>query len=315
MDESLRYLLAIVEHGNLSKAARGLFISQPALSRYVSRLESTLGTKIIERSSRPLALTPAGQRYCAYLQSVERLRAALETDLESLGQGEWDSVRLGITSWRSSALLPEVLPDVLMRLPELKITLLEGSNSQLHAGLRSKKLDLAVMNSFHEGLGMHFEAVTTERIALVGRDLPGVISQSNGSPDASHLDPTLVKVALQRSRLLLLHPEHHLGAISRDFLTSLGVHNARVIETQNIMTAIRLASRGVGLAFAPEGAVYSAESNGAPYVHIRHPGLVREVGLAWPLGVEPTASVLALAQAFRVQLASHELDRADPSPP
>jgi DNA-binding transcriptional LysR family regulator len=302
MDDSLRYLLAIVEHGNVSKAAESLFISQPALSRYIGRLEGTLGAELIDRSSHPLVLTPAGQRYCDFLQSVERMRSAMEVDLEGMSQSTGESVRLGITSWRSTALLPHVLPDFLNQFPGVRVTLFEGSNSQLHSGIRTKKLDLAVMNSYQEGLGMRFEKITNERIVLVGQALSSVFPDSHARGSELEVAPGRVKAILQRSRLLLLHPEHHLGAISRDFLASLGVRNTRVIETQNIVTAIRLAGRGVGLAFAQEEAVHSEGPEPLLHAHIRHADMERDVGLAWPVGVMPTASVTALAAALRAGL-------------
>lgn len=299
MKDELRYILAISEYGNLSAAAESLFISQPALSRYIARLEKTLGCSLFDRAIRPLSLTPEGQRYRDYLQGVEQLRTAMEADLDGLAQSEVESVRLGTTAWRSSTVLPDAIPEALRAYPDLHITIFEGSNSQLHSRLKAKKLDLAVMNSAQAGAGIRFEPVTTERIVLAGQAVKELASDQ-GAAVAPTVAPQRVKGILQNSRLLLLHPEHHMGAVCRDFLASIGVRQRRITNTHNIVTAVRLAAQGAGVAFAPEGAARASPYT--PYVYIRHGGLTQTVGLAWSIDDQLLGGTAALANALQTQL-------------
>lgn len=61
--EKLNYVIAIAEEQNLTQAAKRLFISQPALTQYISRLETELGVKLFNRSKLPVTLTEAGMYY------------------------------------------------------------------------------------------------------------------------------------------------------------------------------------------------------------------------------------------------------------
>lgn len=94
----LRYLLAIAEEGSISAAARRLHLAQPTLSEQLRRLERELGTELLDRRSRPLRLTAAGQRL------VPTARLALdELDQATLAvsrirNGELGELRLGYTS-------------------------------------------------------------------------------------------------------------------------------------------------------------------------------------------------------------------------
>src|SRR5699024_4278873 len=129
MDESLRYLNAIIEHGNFTRASESLFISQPALSRFVARMEQSEGIRILDRSSQPLSLTQEGKRYYEYLTAIGRLHRQLESDLSDMSQMSDETIRLGATRWRSQLLLPQVLPGVLQNHPNLMVSFFGLSNS------------------------------------------------------------------------------------------------------------------------------------------------------------------------------------------
>ena len=77
MQQEMRYVYEIYRQKSFSKAAQALFITQPALSIAISKLEASLGMPLFDRSTRPISLTPAGR---IYLQTIEKTRA-LEQDL------------------------------------------------------------------------------------------------------------------------------------------------------------------------------------------------------------------------------------------
>ena len=62
------YFLTIVKERSISKAAERLYLSQPYLSQYLAKLETTVGAVLLDRSHSPLHLTPAGEIFYAYLE-------------------------------------------------------------------------------------------------------------------------------------------------------------------------------------------------------------------------------------------------------
>lgn len=296
---ALRYLQTIVEQGNLTQAASVLFISQPALSRYVSRLEESLGVKLIDRSSQPLTLTPEGHRYSDYLLAAEKLRASMEADLKGMEQLSGETVKLGATAWRTLTLIPQILPELLEIWPGLRIDHYGMSNSDLLTGLRSKKLDLAVMYTGRPGVGVHFNKIADERVLLVGRAVRRLLV---GRESGAELSASQLKTFLQSERLILMHEDHNLGAVSRDFLTRLGVRQRRVITTNSVVPMINFAVSGIGVTFAPESMASRPEYLDVPYIRLHHADLVQEIGLAWPADKEPRGAVRDFADRLRTEI-------------
>lgn len=301
---TLQYLLAVIEHGSISRAAESLFVSQPALSRHLARVEQYLGTSLIDRRSRPICLTPQGQRYRDYLQRLEQLDRRLQADLTGMNTQELEVIRLGLTMWRSSEVAPEILSHFLRGSPTSRVYIDEGSNSDLLAGLRSRRLDLCVLNSVRPGRGIQFEKVATEPLVLIGEALSDIAghslhgsSQSTSRRTSKAVPRDAIRGLVGDSWLLLLNDQHHLGALGREFFDSIGVSLEKHIESQNILTLARLARAGVGVALAPISVTKSIPD--VPTVHIEDDRLIQDLFLSWSSGVPLAGATGDLAQHLR----------------
>src|SRR5699024_5868945 len=209
-----------------------------------------------------------------------------------MGQLSGETVRLGATAWRTLTLIPRVVPKVLETWPGLRLDLYGLSNSDLLSGVRSKKLDLAVMYTGQAGVGVHFEKIADEQVLLAGRAVEALLG---GRERGLVLPAMQLKGFLQSERLILMHPEHNLGAVSRDFLTKLGVRPRRVMTIYSVVPMIELAAAGVGVTFAPESMASREEYSKIPYVRIQYEDLMQEIGLAWPADEEPNGATRDLA--------------------
>lgn len=90
----IRYFLAVAEAGNLSQAAAGLFVAQPALSRQIAALEEELGVTLFVREARGVRLTPGGELFRARMAGVEAELASAADDTRALARGEAGVLRL-----------------------------------------------------------------------------------------------------------------------------------------------------------------------------------------------------------------------------
>jgi len=95
-DLSGKYLRAIVEHGNISNAARTLFISQPYLSKFIKNLEAEIGVNLINRNVAPLTLTYAGERYLRYMDKIEQTYKNMKHEIEAITNMKKGRLKLGI---------------------------------------------------------------------------------------------------------------------------------------------------------------------------------------------------------------------------
>ena len=117
------YFLKIVEEKSISKAAAKLYVTQPALSKYIRRLESSLGFDLIDHKSPVFRLTYVGGQYLKYASSIARIEQQFENELSELQSDKSGRIFVGMSQWRSSFILPKVLPIISMEpcmiLPEI----------------------------------------------------------------------------------------------------------------------------------------------------------------------------------------------------
>ena len=105
-----QYVKTIAECGSITAAAKKLFVSQPSLSQMLRQLEQETGLPIFDRSTSPMRLTYAGEKY---LHAAERMLAAnaeLESQLREIRQEHAGRLRLGISITRAMQVMPLVLP-------------------------------------------------------------------------------------------------------------------------------------------------------------------------------------------------------------
>ena len=104
------YFLTIAKERSISKAAERLYLSQPYLSQYLAKLEANLGVVLMDRSHTPLKMTPAGELFLAYLERQNFLDHQLISDLRDLQDKKRPTLHIGVSPWRGSILLPDILP-------------------------------------------------------------------------------------------------------------------------------------------------------------------------------------------------------------
>lgn len=140
----LRLVKAIAETGSLSAAARGLHLTQSALSHQLKILEGTLESSLFHRHGKKMVITPAGRRV---LESAERVLCELlnmNEDLESLKQGEQAVIRIATECYTSFHWLPRVIPVYKQQHPKVQIQLCPEISDNLSSQLEAGELDIAI---------------------------------------------------------------------------------------------------------------------------------------------------------------------------
>ncbi|MBQ6533288.1 MAG: LysR family transcriptional regulator [Solobacterium sp.] len=142
--KELRYILAVKECGNLSKAAEKLYLTQPALSRYIKNLEDSLDIKLFEHSGRKLILTDAGLRYVDAAYKMLDMYEDLLNDLHASDDTIRGSLRVGTTRQRGPMLLPGIVTRFHHSFPNVKLSLFEENSFTLEKMLADGDLDIII---------------------------------------------------------------------------------------------------------------------------------------------------------------------------
>lgn len=107
--KNYQYFLTIAETGSITKAAKLNFVSQPSMTQYLNRLESSLGVTLFDRKQTPFTLTPAGEIYRDFIENYIRLEHELEAQLNLIRGSLQGTVQVGIPMQMQPILVPRFI--------------------------------------------------------------------------------------------------------------------------------------------------------------------------------------------------------------
>jgi LysR family transcriptional regulator, transcription activator of glutamate synthase operon len=287
----LVYFEAVVRCGGFSRAAEQLHIAQPAVSAQVRRLEVELGTPLLERTTRRVALTEAGELLLARARSVLEQINGARADLAELAAVLRGHVRIGATLVLGSVDLPGSLAEFRRRYPGVTFALRAGLIAELLRGLDAGELDI-VLGPLHPELvaGYHARPLVEESLVLVtppGREPPG-------AGPARLAD-------VRDEPFVCLRAGSGLHTILVEAAAAEGFTPRIELETHSPASIRELVAAGLGVALLAASAVRAI----GPAVQVRylqpaphHP----PIGLIWARGREPGPATRAwqryLEQAY-----------------
>lgn len=138
----LRYFVAIADAGNISRAAKKIFLTQPALSRQIKALEEELGLCLLERQAHSIRLTPAGE---LLLPEARELLQHAEQVLDRVrAAGHGVRLRVGYAPSLAAGMLSATVERFMQSHPGARVELLDLSTAEMLAGLEGGQLDVAV---------------------------------------------------------------------------------------------------------------------------------------------------------------------------
>lgn len=158
---SLSYLMAIAKHGNITKAAEELYISQPALSASIIRLEKKLNVSLLKRGSNGTSLTREGECVLGYAKDICLSYECMLNDLKAMKKPSNGALRIGSGMAHSA----NVVDDFLFRYPEHNVSLIQYNNFyELKKALFSHEIDLCLSSPPIEGPNVTTRRLCTEKL-------------------------------------------------------------------------------------------------------------------------------------------------------
>ena len=169
----LRYLVALAEELNFTRAAANEHIAQPALSQQIRRLEDELGLALVERTTRHVSLTEAGGLLVVRARRILAELEAAQAELEAVRGIDIGHVTIGAMHTMGPVDLSLALAMFHERHPNVGLTVREASSEEMAEMLRVDELDLAFLSVTERveshGLGLH-QLVSEELVVLLPPD-------------------------------------------------------------------------------------------------------------------------------------------------
>ncbi len=289
--KQLRYLTALAEHRHFGKAAEACSVTQPALSMQIRDLEKDLGVDLVERRPGEAILTETGAEV---VRRAERVLAAARdlTDFaRHSGRLLTGRLRLGVIPTLAPYVLPQILPALQTRFPELRVELRETQTRTLMDELGRGALDAVL-------LALPVEESDVETLVLFDDPFLLAVPAGDARRKQSRVDPG----DINKERLILLEEGHCLRDQALAFC---GAALPSGLGATSLSTVVQMVANGYGVTLLPRIAL-GVEGRDARVrvLRFRDPEPVRQIGLAWRRTSPRKADFAAIGQIVRDAVAA-----------
>ena len=244
MNKNYDYFLTIVKMGNLTRAADALYITQSSLSKYLSRLEADLNIQLFDRSSSPMVLTYAGHLYLEYVNRLLAMDSRLQAEFDEVRSETRGETTFGITSWRSSIMLPTLLPVLLDRYPHIRVNVSEGRSYTFESAMLNGQVDFCLVPyPAHFNMATTHEDMGREKLYLAGNRSHPAVQKALSGPRSADGMPRFDPQLLNGEYFISLKPGQVLSRVNRQFLTEHEITLAGMWNTENTVTSLNLVDR------------------------------------------------------------------------
>lgn len=280
--DQLKTLLAVLEHRGFTRAAEALGLSQSTVSFHIKSLETSLGTRLLDRGRDGVRPTVHGSTLARYATRMLDLRLQATARLGALDTGVVGRVDVAASTIPGEYLLPNVLAKLRRTHPGVSVSVHVSDTSRAVSSLRESTVDLAIIGSPSGDRKLQEVAIDEDSVVLVGP-----------TPPPTGFD-SLIGVAL----VLRREGSGTRAAVADVVARALdGGEPGPVVEVGSTEAAKRCALAGLGLAFVSRRAVESELATGLLHVHPL-PGLpaARTFLLATARGVTLSPGAAALRE-------------------
>lgn len=288
---SYRIFYTVANAGNISKAAKELYISQPAISKSIQKLEESLECKLFSRSSRGVALTDEGALLYSHVkeafetltQGEEQLKRSIE-----LGVGH---IRIGVSSTLCKFMLLPYLKEFIRRNPHISISISCQSTNETLKLLDNNKIDIGLIGKPAVMKNIEFDYLDNiEDIFVANKEYLDNLKKRGVATDE----------ILENSTLMLLDKNNMTRKYIDDYLQNNQIEVAESIDISNMDLLIDFAKIGVGVACVIRNFVKEELEEGSLIeVPLGFPIHEREVGFAYKSNTKPSKSLEAFIDFYR----------------
>lgn len=159
-------IYAIYREKSFSKAAQKLFISQPALSAMVKKIENEVGVPLFDRASKPITLTEAGKEYIGAVRQIRQVEESFANYLLSVNNMEAGSLGVGSNQLLSSVVLPRYISAFTQKYPNIRLSLMDANSTTLQNEIMTGRLDIVIDNTLPSPELFEKKLLTREQLLL-----------------------------------------------------------------------------------------------------------------------------------------------------
>jgi DNA-binding transcriptional LysR family regulator len=241
----LRCFVTVAEEMHFGRAAERMNMSQGPFSRQVQILERILDVQLLERTSRSVKLTPAGQSFLPEARHILQLLDNATLLAKRIALGKTGSLKIGFTAMTAVGILPRLVAGFREAFPHAELILQEANSADQLRKLHSSEIDIAIVRPPLPPMALQSLCLSTE-------SLVAAIPVSHALSKKSKL--TLKDFAGEPFISYLPYEAYYLCTVVGDLLAKAGVTPNTVQKLTQVHAVMALVHAGIGVSIVPEGA-------------------------------------------------------------
>lgn len=228
----------VAKTGNISKAAKELYISQPAISKSISKLEDSLGVALFTRNSRGVQLTSEGELLFHHTESAFESLSRGENELKRIKDFNIGHLRIGVSNTLCKYILLPYLKGFIEKYPHVKITI--ESQSTTHT--------ISMLEQQHIDLGLIAEPSSRKSLTFVPvMDIQDIFVSTKPYLDNLYLREGKQTDIFQTGNILLLDRNNMTRKYIDEYLSEHQIILSQVLEVTTMDLLIEFAKIGLGI--------------------------------------------------------------------
>ncbi|MDQ0591544.1 LysR family transcriptional regulator [Variovorax paradoxus] len=307
---ALRYFIAVLEAGSLSRAASSLYVAQPALTAQIKKLEGELGALLFERSHAGVTPTAAGMQLYHDARRLLSDAAALRERFQRAPEGLEGSVTIAVPTLLSSLLMGAVLMRLKERHPRVRVFVLDDLSLMVKKAMLDHRADVGILVDTQALEGVLCEPLARESIFLCGFDTDGMAApmlEPKRRPSAAAGRGAAQIRFAQAARLPLVVQSRRFSIRQavEEAASGLGIELNIAYEHDSARVIRSLYQAGAGFTFTPACALDDSALGRKDWVcaRVTQPELLRSYTLATQASRPADAVVQAVAEVLREEIA------------
>ena len=283
----LRYLVAVAHERSFGRAAQRCFVSQPALSVAIQKLEEELGAQLFERGKTEVTVTAVGERIVEQAQKVLE-EAARIRDIAQAGRNQLvGPFHLGVIYTVAPYLLPDLIPALNELAPQMPLEIEENLTERIEVALKSGRIDAAI-------IALPFQPPGVTADFLYEEPFQVVVPQRHRWAKRRAIEPS----ELAGEHTILLNVGHCFRDQVLDACPELNRGDAPVTRTNSLETVRNMVASGLGVSVLPRDALTPKyHSKLVVPVPFARPVPSRRIALAYRKSFPRPAAIAAIRDA------------------
>jgi DNA-binding transcriptional LysR family regulator len=282
--EQMKAFHKVASTGSFTRAARELFVTQPAVSHEVKALESSLGVALFDRSGKKVRLTAEGEVLFSYTHRLFALHEEIASLFGRMKTLQYGSIRIGSTALLGTYFLPRIIGGLNRKYPGIRVDLRMGNSNEIIHLVREGAVDLGFAGMIVKDTRIRFIPVHQEKLIMVASPRHRLAGRKISLDDIAGT-PFIWREKGTQTRKLI---EKWFDSQPRYR------YPLEAIELENMEAAKRMVEEGYGITVFPEAAVKREISAGLlKRLNLEGLPLVNSYYLLFLKGKKPSRAVEA----------------------